>query len=93
MIFQLSCLLLPLHRQSFQGCGLKRISTIVDCGTAVHGVIRVDFAGGFRAPRFFIVLRLAVFLKLLFGDELVYIIVLVDEERVCLLYVVLLAVV
>lgn len=78
---------------AFRGCGLKRISTYVDGGTAVHGVIRVDFCRGlFGLPAFF-VLRLAVFLKLLFGDELVNVIVLVDEEWVCLLYVVLLAIV
>ena len=35
------------------GCGLKRISTYVDGGTAVHGVIRVDFCRGlFRLPAF-----------------------------------------
>ena len=74
------------------GCGLKRISTIVDYG---YNRSR-SYPCGFRReseklPAF--LLLLVVFLKLLFCDEFVYIIVLVDKERVCLLYVVLLAVV
>ena len=76
-----------------RGCGLKRISTIVDYGYNRSRRHPCGFSRGlFRLPAFF-VLCLAVFLKLLFGDELVNVIVLVDEERVCLLYVVLLAIV
>ena len=54
MIFQLSCLLLSLHRQPFGAVDWNdTISTTVDGGVAVHGVIRVDFAGGlFRPPAF-----------------------------------------
>lgn len=83
-----------MHRQPFGAVDCNEtISTFVDGGVAVHGVIRVDLQGAFLAPCFFIVLRLAVFVELLFCDELVNVIVLVDEERVRLLYVVLLAVV
>ena len=84
---------LPLHRQPFGAVDLNEsISTFVDDGNAVHGDIRVDFCRElFGLPAF--LLLLVVFLKLLFCDELVYIIVLVDEERVCLLYIVFLAIV